>query len=86
MEQGTQNHYTDVLTNIRVRITKHTEMQQAFCSDMLSLLDSLEQICKSEEQKEGQLTKEIATLLSRYAKDPVQPQPAQGNSMVPGNA
>lgn len=69
MENGSQIHYNDLLISIRAGIKKHMETQQAFCTDMLNLLDSLEEVCKREAQKESQLTQDIASILSRYTKE-----------------
>ena len=69
MENGNQAHYNDLLISIRAGIRKHMETQQAFCADMLNLLDSLEEVCKREAQKESQLTQDIANILSRYTKE-----------------
>ena len=69
MENGNQMHYNDLLTSIRAGIKKHIETEQAFCADMLNLIDSLEEVCKREAEKENQLTQDIANILSRYTKE-----------------
>ena len=59
---------TEILADIREAIARHAEAHRAFCDEVSGLADALESTFSSGEDKTSELTREISSLLARYAK------------------
>ncbi len=58
----------EILADLRAAITRHAMEHKAFCDEIAGLTDALESTLSRDGDKTSELTREISSLLARYAR------------------
>ena len=58
----------EILADLRAAITRHAVEHKAFCDEIAGLADALESTLSQDGDKTTELTREISSLLARYAR------------------